>query len=61
MRVIKYGADRLKRGITPWPESASELHRPSDRRSSAKVVPTFADIGCHVVSLTEPYCRILGF
>jgi hypothetical protein len=35
---------------TPWPESASELYRPSDRRLSAKLVPTFADIGCHVVS-----------
>jgi hypothetical protein len=26
---------------TPWPESASALYRPSDRRSSAKLVPTF--------------------
>jgi hypothetical protein len=25
------------------PESASELYRPSDRRLSAKLVPTFAD------------------
>jgi hypothetical protein len=30
---------------TPWPESASELHRPSDRSLSAKLVPTFADRG----------------
>jgi hypothetical protein len=29
--------------ITPWPESTSELYRPSDRRLSAKLVPTFAD------------------
>jgi hypothetical protein len=28
---------------TPWPESASELYRSSDRRLSAKLVPTFAD------------------
>jgi hypothetical protein len=28
---------------TPWPESASELYHPSDRRLSAKLVPTFAD------------------
>jgi hypothetical protein len=28
---------------TPWPESASELCRPSDRPFSAKLVPTFAD------------------
>jgi hypothetical protein len=45
----------------PWPESASELYPPSDRRLSAKLVPTFADRGCHVVSVTEPYGRILGF
>jgi hypothetical protein len=30
---------------TPWPESASELYRLSDRRLLAKVVQTFADIG----------------
>jgi CBS-domain-containing membrane protein len=46
---------------TSRPESASELYRPSDRRSSAKLVPTFADIGCHVLSVTDPYRRILGF
>jgi hypothetical protein len=46
---------------TPWPESVSELHRPSDRRFSANLVPTFADRGCHVVSVTHPYGHILGF
>jgi hypothetical protein len=46
---------------TPWPESASELYRPSDRRLSSKLVPTFADRGCHVVTVTDPYCRIVGF
>jgi hypothetical protein len=30
---------------TPWPESTSELYRPSDLRLSAKLVPTFADRG----------------
>jgi hypothetical protein len=30
---------------TPWPEFASELYRASDRRLSAKLVPTFADRG----------------
>jgi hypothetical protein len=45
----------------PWSESASELYRPSDRRLSAKRLPTFADIGCHVVSVTDPYGRILCF
>jgi hypothetical protein len=32
-----------KQKKTPWPESASELYRPSDRRLSVKLVPTFAD------------------
>jgi CBS-domain-containing membrane protein len=46
---------------TPWSESACELYRPSDRHLSAKLVPNFADRGCHVVSVTDPYGRILGF
>jgi CBS-domain-containing membrane protein len=41
-------------------ESASELYRPSDRGLSTKLVPTFVDRGCHVVSVTEPYGRNLG-
>jgi hypothetical protein len=28
---------------------------------SAKLVPTFADGGCRVVSATDPHGRILGF
>jgi hypothetical protein len=46
---------------TPWPQSASELYLLSDRRLSAKLVPTFADRGCHEVSVTDPYGRFLGF
>jgi hypothetical protein len=46
---------------TPWSESASELYRLSDCRLSAKWLPTFADKGCHVVSVTDPCGRILGF
>jgi hypothetical protein len=46
---------------TPWPESARELHRPSDRRLSVKLVPTTLDRGSRVVSVTDPYGRILGF
>jgi hypothetical protein len=42
----------------PWPEFASELYRPS---LLAKLVPTFADKGCRMVSATDPYGRILGF
>jgi hypothetical protein len=46
---------------TPWPESAGEIYLPSERRLSAKWLPTFAYRGCHVVSVTDPYGRILGF
>jgi hypothetical protein len=45
---------------TPWPESVSELYQPSDRHLSAKLVPTFADKGCHVVSMMDPYGHIFG-
>jgi hypothetical protein len=51
----------IKNRQTPWSESARELYRPSDLRLSAKLVPTFADRGCHVVSVTDPYGRIVGF
>jgi hypothetical protein len=44
-----------------WLYSACELFRPSDRRLSAKLVPTFADKECCVVSRTDPFGRILGF
>jgi hypothetical protein len=30
---------------TPWPESTSELYRPSDIRLPAKLFPTFEDSG----------------
>jgi hypothetical protein len=43
---------------TPWLQSASELYRPSGRRLSAKLVPTFADGGCRVVSAMDPHGRI---
>jgi hypothetical protein len=46
---------------TPWPESVWQLYRPSERRLSAKLVPTSVDRGCHVVRVTDPYGRILGF
>jgi hypothetical protein len=50
----------LKKQRTPWPEIASELYRPSDRRVSAKLMPTFADRGCRVVSarIPIPYSRL---
>jgi hypothetical protein len=41
--------------------SASELYRPSDRRLSTKLVSTFADRRCHIVSVTNPYGCNLDF
>jgi hypothetical protein len=52
---------KAERKYTPWIESASKLYPSSDRRLSANVVPTFADRLCQVVSVTNPYGRILGF
>jgi hypothetical protein len=37
-----------------------ELYRPSKRRFSGELVPTFADRGYYVVSLTNPYGRLCG-
>jgi hypothetical protein len=36
---------KKNQNYTPWLKSASELYRQSDRRLSAKLVPTFADRG----------------
>jgi hypothetical protein len=44
---------QTKNKRTPWPESTSELYRPSDRRLSEKLVPPFANRGCRVVSATD--------
>jgi hypothetical protein len=46
---------------TPWPESASELYRPSDRRLSTKLVSPSADRECHVDSVTDLYAVISVF
>jgi hypothetical protein len=46
---------------TPWSEAPSELYRPSNRRLSAKWVPTAADKGRYVVGVTDPYGRSLDF
>jgi hypothetical protein len=59
-KTLPRSSDRWKKK-TPWSESASELYRPSDHRLSAKWLPTFADRGCHVVSVKDSYGRILGF
>jgi hypothetical protein len=57
-RIIR---QEIKKKKTPWSESASELYRPSDRCLLAKLMPTFVDRGCHVVSMTDPYGRIIAF
>jgi hypothetical protein len=46
---------------TPFTESASKLYSPSDSRLSVKLVPTFADRRCHVVSATDSYGRTFDF
>jgi hypothetical protein len=46
---------------TPWFQSASKLYQLSDSRLLVKLVSTFADRECHVVSVTDPNFRILGF
>jgi hypothetical protein len=46
---------------TLWPEPASKLYRLRDCLLSAKLMPTFVDRGCCVVSATDPHGRILGF
>jgi hypothetical protein len=42
---------------TPWPESENELYLPSDRRLLTKLVPTFANRWCHVISVTDTICN----
>jgi hypothetical protein len=58
-------ADSMLRRIfgrkTPWPQSASELYRPRDHHLPAKLVLTFADRECHMVSATDSYIRNIGF
>jgi hypothetical protein len=49
------------KGKNSWPESANDLYPLSDRRLSAKLMPTFVDRDCHVISMTYPYSCIHGF
>jgi hypothetical protein len=53
--VRKYNLKKL------WPQSARQLYRPSERRLSANLMPTFVDRGCRVVSMANLYGRILSF
>jgi hypothetical protein len=52
--VVLHNVARMSWNKTPLPEFASELYRQSDRRFSAKLVPTFADRGCRVVTAADP-------
>jgi hypothetical protein len=48
--------------IVIWREKETKkLESASERRFSAKLVPTFAYRGCHVVRVTDPYSPDLGF
>jgi hypothetical protein len=49
-----YSLPIYKNKQTLWPESASKLYRLSDRHLLVKLVPTFADRGCHMVNMTDP-------
>jgi hypothetical protein len=44
-RCVATSVSKQKTKPIPWPESASELYRPSGSRLSAKLVPTFVDRG----------------
>jgi hypothetical protein len=46
---------------TPWPESEAEQYRSSNLSVPGKLVPTFVDNGCRVVSVMHLYSRIFGF
>jgi hypothetical protein len=45
---------KKKKGKTPLHKSMSELYRPSDCHLSAKLVTTFVNRGCYVVSSADP-------
>jgi hypothetical protein len=50
----------IKTKQTPWSKSANELYLSIARCLLAKLVANFADKGCHVVSVTDPYGRIIS-
>jgi hypothetical protein len=43
-----------------WPQAVSILYEQNDLRLSAKLVPSFEDIKCCMVTATDPYDRIPG-
>jgi hypothetical protein len=56
--TCSYGEMRcFKTNLNSVAFSLSELYRPSDHRLSVKLVPTFADRGCRVISATDSHGR----
>jgi hypothetical protein len=60
MAYSRYYPHFLKKK-TPWSESASELYRQSDAACRLSDCQLLQIEGSHVVSVTDPYARILGF
>jgi hypothetical protein len=59
-RSGKQGA--IPREVNQYESNPTYLnYRPSDRRLSTKLLTTFVDRGCRVVSATDPHGRILRF
>jgi hypothetical protein len=52
---------RASRGLALGRPSPPANYTDLDRRLSGKLMPTFAGRGCRVVSVTDPYGRILYF
>jgi hypothetical protein len=63
--AVRLSALRTDRTLLPKLNSVvlvRERTIPIERPSLAgEVSANFVDRGCHVVSVTDPYCRILGF
>jgi hypothetical protein len=49
--------EKQKKKLHGFNPHANYTDRPSDRRLSAKLVPTLADRGCRMVSATNPHSR----
>jgi hypothetical protein len=58
------GTPPVDRSSLLWSTKLTKLRGLSPRANATcrrSLVPTFADRRCHVVSMTDPYGRILGF
>jgi hypothetical protein len=59
MRAVPRNTDYSKYSVAS--QSTTWLYLTSDRLLSAKLMPTFADRGCHVVSVAKPHGRNFNF